>query len=899
MQATIQKAISFLLAATMLLSLGGVAYAETLTLPASTRTIEEEAFAGDSSLDEVVVPEGATSIGKRAFADSGLKRIDIPGTVTEIADDAFDGVSDLTIHALAGTYAVDYARAHRITLDSNLDPGVTATASAVGYTREDREYSRNNYWKYRVPIGESITFTIDAMAEIGKLHYIWSVDGVPDAEATGCEYSLTADHFHAVEGSVSDDYGNSVLFTFDVCPDTNLTAHTQNYQSRYLVAAGQTQKLYVLTDCDFEPLTYQWYRMERQGDSIEYRKIDGATQATYETAPVNGYTEYEFRVTDIYGNMESVRMEVSIDSHLRVNRVGDNGYQVYAPGPGEPVTMAVEASCDVPVSYQWYQLEYDNPTLPGYDRIPISGATGTSYTTGPVERHTNYGCEITDAYGSSEFLSFDVVIDTNLSASAPNGSTSSSVSVAAGEPAELTVTASCDVPVSYQWYEQIPIYDSHGNLIGATIACIDGATEASFTVPRVDGAKNYYCSVSDIYNNGVNVWFNISVDTHLSAYAQNYNTWIPVAPHEDATMTVVASCDTPVTYQWYEQIERRDSDGNWISSREKYIEGATSDTYTASQINGNKIYRCVISDSYGQTSTVMFNVSVETHLSAYAKDNQREVRVPYGTPAELTVVASCDEPLSYQWKKAQRIYSGGYYDTIYVPIDGETQATYTVPAVNTLEYYTCQVSDPYGNSTAVYFDVYVETHLSAQASGNKTDFAVEPGESSVLTVEASCDAALSYQWRVMVPTYDEYGIERMTEDMPIEGATGASYTTPPAVDGRDYHCVVSDPYGSSRVIYFYMSIPTNLSVRAKNTSTYFSLTAGETAQLNVEVSCDVPVTIQWFSVDTNTWSSHPIEGATGESYTIEPMTKSAKYTCQVVDAYHNHQSITFEIDLKK
>ena len=38
-----------------------------LSLPADTRTIDEEAFMGDTSLNMVVIPEGATRIQSRAY----------------------------------------------------------------------------------------------------------------------------------------------------------------------------------------------------------------------------------------------------------------------------------------------------------------------------------------------------------------------------------------------------------------------------------------------------------------------------------------------------------------------------------------------------------------------------------------------------------------------------------------------------------------------------------------------------------------------------------------------------------------------------------------------------------------------------------------------------------------
>ena len=128
-----RKLISLLLVAAMLFSLSCEAFAvnagdeegsfeddpapagsgSVLTLPAALEVIEEEAFYGDESLEEVVLPYGATTIGPRAFADSGVKNIYIPDTVTEIAEDAFEGIADLTINSSqSAVSAREFAAAH-------------------------------------------------------------------------------------------------------------------------------------------------------------------------------------------------------------------------------------------------------------------------------------------------------------------------------------------------------------------------------------------------------------------------------------------------------------------------------------------------------------------------------------------------------------------------------------------------------------------------------------------------------------------------------------------------------------------------------------------------------------------------------------------------------------------
>ena len=62
----------------MLLSTDICAIAEavaTLTLPSALQIIDEEAFAGNTSIERVIVPDGTTEIRSRAFADSSMTEL--------------------------------------------------------------------------------------------------------------------------------------------------------------------------------------------------------------------------------------------------------------------------------------------------------------------------------------------------------------------------------------------------------------------------------------------------------------------------------------------------------------------------------------------------------------------------------------------------------------------------------------------------------------------------------------------------------------------------------------------------------------------------------------------------------------------------------------------------------
>ena len=90
--------------AIIVLSICGSCPADTLRIPDSVKEIREKAFYGDDSLDQVVLPEGIEKIGEKAFASSGLKSINLPSSLTDIADDAIDPGVIITVERYTIAY---------------------------------------------------------------------------------------------------------------------------------------------------------------------------------------------------------------------------------------------------------------------------------------------------------------------------------------------------------------------------------------------------------------------------------------------------------------------------------------------------------------------------------------------------------------------------------------------------------------------------------------------------------------------------------------------------------------------------------------------------------------------------------------------------------------------------
>lgn len=93
-----------------------------LTFGEQVKSIGESAFWDCRSLTEIVFPERIKKIDRFAFLSCrGLERVTIPGPDTEIGDDAFGLIRDLTIRAPKGSRAEEYAARNRIRFEYIVD----------------------------------------------------------------------------------------------------------------------------------------------------------------------------------------------------------------------------------------------------------------------------------------------------------------------------------------------------------------------------------------------------------------------------------------------------------------------------------------------------------------------------------------------------------------------------------------------------------------------------------------------------------------------------------------------------------------------------------------------------------------------------------------------------------
>ncbi|GAA5147270.1 hypothetical protein GCM10023213_41640 [Prosthecobacter algae] len=174
-------------------------------------------------------------------------------------------------------------------------------------------------------------------------------------------------------------------------------------------------------------------------------------------------------------------------------------------------------------------------------RSKTTTLTGTTTQTG---NHviTIRGWENSNFSGRSAQASFTLQV--SAGAGAAIGTHPASTSISSGSTATLTVTATGGAPLTYQWYE---------GASGVTTQPV-GTNAASFTTPNLTATKSYWVRVSNAAN-PAGVQSNTATVTVLQPAAiveQPVSTQINSG--QSTTLSVVASGDGPLTYQWYQGV---------------------------------------------------------------------------------------------------------------------------------------------------------------------------------------------------------------------------------------------------------------------------------------------------------------------------------------------------------
>ena len=222
------------------------------------------------------------------------------------------------------------------------------------------------------------------------------------------------------------------------------------------------------------------------------------------------------------------------------------------------------------------------------------------------------------------------------------------------------------------------------------------------------------------------------------------------------------------------------------------------------------------------------------------------------------------EDLTYEWfVTGEQKYTGSIYER-----------------KNVKKAFYCELmlySKSFVSGYYIYgFNVVIDNDLSAKAISD-TGITLKAGDTATLKVQASCAKGdITYVWE---------GQGSVSADNPAE------FTTAAVTKSTSVYCHVSDMYGNTKTIYYYINIENGLKASAKGSSKV-NVPYNEKATLEVEASCDEgELTYAWLDIAT-----YDVLGS-GAVFTTESVTGKKIYRCQVSDKYDNIEFVDFTVNV--
>jgi hypothetical protein len=398
---------------------------------------------------------------------------------------------------------------------------------------------------------------------------------------------------------------------------------------------------------------------------------------------------------------------------------------------GNSANFSVSATGGPPLSYQW-RLGGSN----------LSGATSNSFTIASAQASNagNYDVIVANSYGSvtSVVATLTVRIPPSIT------SQPASLVLTQGNNATFSVSATGDLPLSYQW-----------RLGGSNLS---RATSNSFTIAsaQASNAGNYDVIVSNSSGSATSVVATLTVRVPPSITTQPVS--LIVTQGNNATFSVAATGDPPLNYQWR-------FGGNSLS-------GATGSSYAipSAQAANAGNYDVVVSNSSGSVTSAVATLTVR--LPPSITQQPVSLTVTQGDNATFSVTATGDPQLNYQWR-----FGGNN-------LSGATGNSYTVTGTQAANAgnYDVVVSNNSGSVTSAV--AVLTVRIPPSITSQPTSLVVTQGATATFNVTATGDLPLSYQWRLGGSN--------------LSGTTSNSFTiaSPQASNAGNYDVIVSNGYGS-------------------------------------------------------------------------------------------------------
>ena len=615
------------------------------------------------------------------------------------------------------------------------------------------------------PAGAGVTFTVVADGN-GTLSYQWKKAGVDIVGATSASYSIPAISAGDVASYtcvVTNTLGATTTTTTTAAATVSISAAATPVITAQPVAATIAQggdASFSVTATGSGTLSYQWFK-----DGVA---LGGSTSSSLSLTGLvlTDAASYSCLITNsLSGASSSIS---TIPAALAV--VGTPAISAQPAGAtlvqGTNGSLSLTATANGTLSYQWQK-----------DGVAIGGATAASLSlTGVAAGDAgSYDCVVTNTLNGVSTMATSAAAVIAVNSAASISTQPVSVTELEAGTTTLTVAATGNGTVSYQWQKNgVDVAGATGtSLVLANLAAGDAASYACVVTTTLNATSTSVTSSAAL----------VSVNLNPAITAQPTAQGAAVGQKATFTVTATGAAGATLNYQW----RKAGVD----------IGGATTASYqTPNLVVGDDgvTYDCLITSTLNGTTTpattstavaVSAAVVPAVTIASSATNFQGGETAPTLT-ATVSNLGTLNGTVAYQWKKGT------------VAILGATASTFTLPGTVTAAdagSYTCTVTNTRNlavgtaTSTAVVLNVLSAPVLTTDLAPTKYQGGTVSPTNSTISVTASAPSGgtLSYQWQVSTDGGANWG--------PATGTiTNASYSAPayPTGSARMYRCQVTN-----------------------------------------------------------------------------------------------------------
>ena len=758
--------------------------------------------------------------------------------------------------------------------------------------------------------GQEITLkTVAETRPAGEITYAWYASeeedpedwGEPIAGETNRILKVQDPHknYRCVATAVGKDVSAHATFYLEaenhlfVYPEGN---RRKDDTAEIYAEAGKPVTLKAIVEADDSTgLTYKWFRetVTEEGVSDYDVQVDGASDSLV-TGPVTEQTGYCCRVEDQYGNSGSAYFKINLNKLdvYPVGRTTSSRFREIEAALGGTVTLKAKVVTSDPgtvVTWKYRDLESESG-------IPVTGTFDSASSTAElvldqISKTGTYECQVKDSYGNEESAYFGVLVN-HFRAWPANDPDSSAVDVRAVAGSDVTLrigTEGDDLSkVTYTWEKVEEIWDSDTWEYRENVQTV--GSDRDLILQGVTDTATYRCRVSDGYGNNKEISFYLNVNAIV--VEKEGPSSFSIRPGESVTMKVKAEGGPDagdLTYRW-------ETDGNTLY-------GKTSDTLTITPEKSG-FYCCYVRDGSGNEASADFNVEVN-HLRAWPKEQEEGLYYDFRPVEEGSIVRletawdADDKDVSFRWEDDDGEIEGAVSDSL------------TTEPVTEDHYYTCTVSDKYGNKEEVRFSVYITgKDFAVRPEGceegeNETIVDADDGRPvSLKVVLENAEEGETYTYRWIDATDGRRKI--------INGAASDTLVISKARANERYICQATNKEGYSentpeavfniRTNHFRATSAVGQKDGSWDDAWKVLAYPGEMATLKVDVTADdtSALTYKWLDdgdvqekIFSDTPGSCRVRAPKEEEYWGEPFFYT--YFCYISDQYGNEEKITFHV----